>query len=142
MKEASWADCLYTNSSVKITPNREKAKSLIETAEGRLKVISKEINEKTVNYIFEDYYASVSEVLHALVILEGYRVDNHICLGYYLRDILKKENLYRLFDDCRFKRNSLVYYGRRMDFETAKDATKKAEKLFKELKMILEEKQK
>lgn len=137
MKEASWTDCLSTYSSVKISPDKEKAKSLIETAEGRLKVVSKEINEETVNYIFEDYYSSILELLHALVLLDGYRVDNHICLGYYLRDILKKEHLYRMFDDCRFKRNSLVYYGRRMDLETANDAIRTAERLLKELTMIL-----
>ena len=37
MKEASWSDCLYSNSSIKITPDIEKAKSLIETAKERIK---------------------------------------------------------------------------------------------------------
>jgi len=32
MKEADWNDCLEENSSVKITPDELKAKSLIETA--------------------------------------------------------------------------------------------------------------
>ena len=113
MKDASWGDCLYSNSSLKITPDKEKAKSLIETAEERIKVSVRDLNEKTANFIFEDYYSSVLEALHALVLLDGYKVDNHVCLGYYLRDVLKKEDMFRLFDDCRFKRNSLVYYGKR-----------------------------
>lgn len=142
MKEASWNDCLYSNSSVKITPDKEKVKSLIETSEERVEVLVRNLNEKTANYIFEDYYSSILEMLHALILLDGYKVDNHVCLGYYLRDVLKKEHLFRIFDDCRFKRNSLVYYGKRMDFETAKNAIQKAEKLFKELNIILEEKQK
>ena len=137
MKDASWGDCLYSNSSLKITPDKEKAKSLIETAEERIKVSVRDLNEKTANFIFEDYYSSVLEALHALVLLDGYKVDNHVCLGYYLRDVLKKEDMFRLFDDCRFKRNSLVYYGKRMDFETAKDTIQKAERLFKELKKLL-----
>jgi uncharacterized protein (UPF0332 family) len=87
--------------------------------------------------VFEDYYSSVLELLHTIVLLEGYNVGNHVCLGYYLRDILKEEHLFRIFDDCRFKRNSLVYYGKRMDFETAKDAIKKAEKLIAELKKLI-----
>lgn len=138
MKEASWDDCLNSNSSVKITPDKGKAKSLIETAEDRIKFSNKDLNENTVNYIFEDYYSSVLEMLHALVILEGYKVDNHICLGYYLRDILKRNDLFRLFDDCRFKRNSLVYYGKRMDFKTAKNAIENAKRLFKELVGIID----
>lgn len=143
MKEASWNDCLYSNSSVKITPDKEKARSLMETAEERVKVLVRDLNEKTANYIFEDYYSSILEMLHALVLLEGYKVGNHICLGYYLRDVLKREDLFRLFDDCRFKRNSLIYYGKRMDFQIAKDAIQKAERLLKELnKIILEREQK
>ena len=137
MKEASWNDCLYSNSSLKITPDKEKAKSIIEIGEDRIKFSVRELNENTVNYVFEDYYASITELLHALVLLNGYKVSNHICLGYYLRDILKKDDLFRIFDDCRFKRNSLVFYGKKMDFETAKDAIGKAKKLFVELKKII-----
>ena len=47
MKEASWNDCLYSNSAIKITPDKEKARSLIETAEERLTVLSMDLNEKT-----------------------------------------------------------------------------------------------
>ncbi|HLC19930.1 MAG TPA: hypothetical protein VJK72_03350 [Candidatus Nanoarchaeia archaeon] len=136
MKEASWNDCISSSASRKITPDKEKAKSLIETAEGRIEA-SREINEKTANYVFEDYYSSVLEFLHAIVLLEGYNVSNHVCLGYYLRDVLKEEHLFRIFDDCRYKRNSLVYYGKRMDFETAKDAIKKAQKMITEFKKII-----
>ena len=103
-------------------------------------MLAKEIDEKNANYIFEDYYSSLLEMLHAIVLLDGYKVDNHICLGYYLRDIFKREDLFRIFDDCRFKRNSLIYYGTRMDFEIAKDAIEKGKKLCKEFEKILSEK--
>lgn len=139
MKEASWTECLYSNSSVKITPDKGKAKSLIETAEERIKFSNKELNENTANYIFEDYYSSILEIVHAFVILRGYKVNNHICLGFFIRDVLNREDLFRIFDDCRFKRNSLTYYGKRMDFETAKDAIEKSRKLMNEFKEILKE---
>ena len=137
MKEASWNDCLHSNLSVKITPDKGRAKSLIETAENRIKFSNKELNENTANYIFEDYYSSILEIVHAFVILEGYKVDNHICLGFFIRDVLNREDLFRIFDDCRFKRNSLVYYGKRMNFETAKGAIERAKKLMNEFKKIL-----
>ena len=140
MKESSWDECLNCSSAIKITPDKEKSKSLIETAEDRIKYSIAELTEKNANYVFEDYYSSILELLHALVLLEGYKINNHICLGFYLRDALKKEEMFRLFDDCRFKRNSLVYYCKRMDFETAKYSIEKAKKLLKELKKIIDEK--
>ncbi len=133
MKEASWNDCLENNTAVKVSPDRERAISLIETAEERISLI-KEINAKNCNFIFEDYYTSVLELLQAIVILDGYKIINHICLGYYLRDILKRSDLYLIFDDLRYKRNSLTYYGKRMDFKTAKQSIKKCERLIRELK--------
>ena len=137
MKEASWQECIRSYASLKVTPDKEKARSLRETAEGRVSVLSKEVNEKNINYIFEDYYSSILEMVHAIVLLEGYKVENHICLGYYIRDILKREDLFRFFDDCRYKRNSLIYYGKRMDFDTAKEAIDKTKKLWKEFDKLL-----
>ncbi len=142
MKESSWGECLNYSSAVKITPDREKSKSLIETAEDRIKFSLRELTEKNANYVFEDYYSSIMELIHALVLLDGYKVNNHICLGYYLRDFLKNDEMFRFFDDCRYKRNSLVYYGKRMDFETAKESIEKAKKLIKELMKIIDEKMK
>ena len=140
MKESSWGEFLDYSSAIKITPDKEKSASLIEIAEDRITSSLRELNEKNANYVFEDYYSSILELLHALVLLDGYKVNNHICLGYYLRDVLKNDEMFRLFDDCRFKRNSLVYYGKRMDIETAKDAIEKAKKLMNKLKSIIYEK--
>ncbi len=138
-KEGDWEECIETSSSVKVSPDKAKAKSLIDTATGRNEFLkSNSIKENTVNYIFEGYYSSALELLHALVLLHSYKVENHICLGYYIRDVLKKEDIFRLFDDCRFKRNSLIYYGRKMDFETAKTSIEKCLRLINELKKLLE----
>ena len=46
MKEASWTDCIESNSALKCSSDKGRAKSLIETADERIKLI-KEINEKT-----------------------------------------------------------------------------------------------
>lgn len=118
MKEASWNDCLEKNLAVKVSPNKERARSLIETAEERMGLI-KEVNEKNCNYVFEDYYASLLELLQAITILAGYNINNPVCIGFYLKDVLKRQDIYIHFDDVRFKRNSLIYYGKRMDFATA-----------------------
>ena len=132
MKEANWNDCLTNKSAKTITPDIKRAESLIETANERINLI-KGINEKNCNFVFEDYYTSTLELLQAKAFKEGFNIINHICLGFYLRDILKREDLFILFDDLRFKRNSLVYYGSRMEFETAKQAIDKCKKIIKEL---------
>lgn len=142
MKESSWSECLNYSSAIKVTPDKEKAESLVETARDRIKFSLRKLSEKNANYVFEGYYSSILEMMHAIVVLDGYKISNHICLGFYIRDALKNDELFRLFDDCRYKRNSLVYYGKRMDFETARDSIEKAKRLFKELKSIIDKKQK
>lgn len=42
-----------------------------------------------------------------------------------------------MFDDVRFKRNSLTYYGKKMDFEIAKDAILKCKILLKSMREVL-----
>lgn len=133
MKEASWIECLESNSAVQVSPDKERAKSLIETAEERVNQI-KEIHEKNCNFVFEDYYTSLLEQLQAVVALKGYKIVNHVCLGFYVRDVLKREDLYVIFDDIRYKRNSLTYYGKRMNFETAMVAIKRTITLIDSIK--------
>jgi len=132
MKEVSWGDCLINKKAITITPNIKRAESLIETANERISLV-KEINERNCNFVFEDYYTSLLEILQAIVLKKGFNILNHICLGYYLRDVMKREDLYLLFDSMRYKRNSLTYYGYRMDSETAKQAIEKCKKIIKEL---------
>lgn len=140
MKEASWSDCLEDNSAIQISTDKKRAVSLLETADDRITFLAKQINKNNANYVFEDYYSSVLEYMQAIISLDGFKVTNTICLGYYLRDVLKKEDLFILFDDCRYKRNAFVYYGKKMDFETAFDSREKTKILMKKLKKIIMEK--
>src|SRR3989338_11354077 len=137
MKQKDWNDCLEFGKSFRITPDIEKAKSLLETAEERITQTAKQIKEENVNFVFEDYYSSIIEIIHAIVSVDGYKVLDHVCLGNYLRDVLRREDLFIIFDDLRFKRNALTYYGKKMDFETGKEAIEKSKRLVKELTVIV-----
>ena len=140
MNESNWFDCLESNSARKVSPDKLKAISLKETAKGREEFIKNiKITPENASYIFENYYSTILELLHSIVVLKGYKIDNHICLGYYLKDILKREDLFRIFDDCRYKRNSLIYYGKKMDFNTAKDSIEKSKQLIAMLKNLFED---
>lgn len=136
MKEASWNDCVNNNSARGISPDIGRADSLIETAMERIEVIA-ETTEKNCNFVFEDYYTSLLELLQAIAFKNGFKISNHIGIGYYLRDVLKRGDLYVIFDDLRYKRNSLTYYGNRMDYETAKQAIEKCKKLIEKITELL-----
>jgi uncharacterized protein (UPF0332 family) len=136
MKESNWQDCLDNQSARIVKPDIKRARSLMETAKERINLI-KEINEKNCNFVFEDYYTSILELLQAIAFINGFNISNHICLGFYLKEILKREDLYMIFDDLRYKRNSLTYYGNKMDFETAKQAIEKSKRLINEIKKLV-----
>ena len=70
MREACWGDCIENSSARKVSPDTERAASLIETAEERLSVIQ-EINERNCNFVFEDYYTSLLELLQAMISKKG-----------------------------------------------------------------------
>lgn len=132
---SNWNDCLEQEDAIKASINKFKAESLIETAKGRID-FTKEPNNKNANYVFEDYYTSLIEILHAKAILKGFKIKNHLCLGFFLRDFLNKPSLFRIFDDLRYKRNSLVYYGKRMEFETCLETIKKCKRLINEIGVL------
>ena len=139
-KISDWEECKEESFSVKITPNKGKVKSLIDTADGRINYADEKKNGKHLSYVFEDYYTSLIEMIHALVILEGYKISNHLCLGFYLRDILKKDNLFRLFDNVKFKRNFLVYYGKKLDSEEALESIQKCKVVIEEIRKLIKRK--
>ncbi|MDD3175467.1 MAG: hypothetical protein PHU51_03250 [Candidatus Nanoarchaeia archaeon] len=136
MKEFDWNDCLKNNSARIITEDIKRSQSLIQTSKDRLDLIN-EINEKNCNFVFEDCYTSLMELLQAITFMKGFNVGNHICLGFFLRDVLERNDLFEIFDDLRYKRNSLTYYGNKMEFEIAKDAIIKCKKIISELNKLV-----
>lgn len=139
MKDASWEECIMNYDAVKVSPDKGKANSLLETAKERIVFLDKnKLDETNARFIFEGYYSSAIEIIHALLALKGFKVENHICLAYYLRDVMKEEKLFRIFDDSKFKRNSAVYYGKKLDFEIAKESIGKMKMLIREIRRITE----
>lgn len=123
MREASWKDCVENATSRTITPDNVKSQSLLEAAQARIDFLEQiKPGPDNANFLFESYYTSVVQIVHALVLKAGFSVENHLCLGFYLRDVLGRRDLFSAFDDCRFKRNGIIYYGQLMKFSVAKSA--------------------
>lgn len=68
MRESNWEECIECNSAIKITPDFLKVRSLIKIADGRIKYLqSQKINTENANYIFEGFYTSINEFIHAII---------------------------------------------------------------------------
>jgi hypothetical protein len=117
-----------------------KSKSSYGISRGRINYLrDHELKEENANYIFEGLCSSALEMLHALITLDGYKVKRYSHLGYYLTDVIKNRELSSYFSYCIKKRNSLIFYGEKMSFETAKEAIKTCIKLIRGLQKLLED---
>jgi len=116
MKETSWNDCLLCRSARPVAPRKEQATSLREIAHARLAFLgTPAFTPINATFILETHYTATLEVLHAFLLMKGYSVENHVCIAYYLRDVLNDEHAFKLFDEARLRRNALVYYGQHTD---------------------------
>ena len=95
----------------------------MKTAKHRIAFLQRfRLNDGSAKFVFEGYYASTAGILHTILLSIGFEAQNPICLGFYLRDVLGQDALFRAFDDCRYKRNGLVYYGEEMESAVAEQA--------------------
>ena len=118
----------------KIVINKLRASSLfkssiqaIETA----KVI--QLNPNTLKSILRELYEGLREYCEGIGYLKGYKFLDHESITYFLKDILKEENISKKFDRYRKLRNGINYYGEDIDIETIKGAIIEIPKLIKEL---------
>jgi len=86
----TFKECIECNAVREITKDFGKINYLIKTANSRIKFLkTNNISKDNVNFIFEGYYSSITEYLHSLSLQKGWKIENHICLGYFLRDYLE-----------------------------------------------------
>ena len=122
----NWSEC--QNYSRKVKPDFERSRSLRKIALKRIGCMA-EISD--LNFKFEANYSSLLEIFHSKAIELGYKIENHVCLGLFVKEVLGNLDAYRIFDDSRLKRNTLVYYGGEMTLKIAKDSISKIMNLIK-----------
>ena len=118
---------LENNLARKASPDRGEAEALMNKAEGRLKyfIKTKEINENTAAYIFEDVYECLREAAQALMSLKGYKPYSHEALISFIRENFKfTEQDITTLDRYRILRNKTVYQGEKISAEACKEALK------------------
>jgi hypothetical protein len=119
----------------KVMPNKFRASGLFKSAIEAIetaKIIP--LGTGTAKTILRELYEGLREYCEAIGYLHGYKFTDHESIGYFLRDVLKEQSLYRKFDRYRRLRNGINYYGEDVDIETIKEAIKEIPSIVSELK--------
>jgi uncharacterized protein (UPF0332 family) len=118
-------DCFKKGFIKKTSVDRELIHSLIEMADITEQAVeSARIDEVNISVYVSLAYDSLRQVLEALCVLNGYKVISHICIGELLNQILDEFD-FDEFDRMRWIRNSINYYGEKVDFEQGKQLISK-----------------
>lgn len=109
----------------KASPDKGEAEALMNKAEGRLNfsIKTRQINENTATYIFEDIYECLREASQSLMSLKGYKPYSHEAVISFLKEffIFAGSDI-SAFDRYRILRNKAVYKGERISSEICREA--------------------
>jgi len=98
---------------IKITPDNEKARSILKMTELIEERINNQDRKKMGALITADYYEILKELITAVLLMDGYKTLIHRDLIEYLREKYKEFSSYELsfLDDLRVLRNRISYEG-------------------------------
>ncbi|MBI1978660.1 MAG: hypothetical protein HYS62_01200 [Candidatus Aenigmarchaeota archaeon] len=101
---------------VKISPDKEKAKSLFEMVNITLEMIKSVDSKKFSSLIIKDYYEAIRGLVTAILLVDGFKTEGegaHKRLIDYLNVNYKQFSQYEisLIDDLRIIRNRIAYEG-------------------------------
>jgi len=131
-------ECLKKGFIKRTKIDKNLIKSLIEMSNIKEYAInSAKIDNRNISAYVSLAYDSLREVLEAICISKGYKVISHICLGEFLRESIK-DFRFEEFDRYRWIRNSINYYGKKINLEQGKELIKKIIALKKKLLLLLQ----
>lgn len=107
MNLMNWNECKKKHVR-KVSVDEFQIKSLKNKAIKRLK---RARNSKDIDFVVEDYYEVIKELLVCLMLSHGLRSKNHQCLISFFYKITKNEADSLLISQMSYFRNRLVYYG-------------------------------
>ena len=126
----------------KITPNKERSKSLYEMALQTENMLS-ETRSKYAAIILKEYYNLIRELITAVMYYDGFKVvgvGNHKKTILYLEKLNFHKNEIIFVDQLRDIRNKIYYEGYNIDQEVLKRKKPQIKNIIEKLKEILEQK--
>jgi len=131
-------ECIKKKIAKEVNKDEELITSLIKTSQNKLDSgDSLELNDVTSASKISLLYDSLRELLEALAIKNSYKIYNHECYTYFLKEILNESNKGDEFDELRKIRNSINYYAKDISVVEAKDVLERTKKLRGEILKLL-----
>ena len=131
---------------IKITPDKERARSLLDTISVRLDAIKLMQNtdaKKFSSKIVEEYYESVLELMTAIMSIDGFKTrsdapGSHIAAIEYMHENYREldDGEIGMIDDLRKKRVGITYYGRHVREDYIESNKKEIESIIEKLRAI------
>lgn len=114
-KNTDWKSCLDSLTAKKIRPDEDNIKSLLKASKSKLESEGRlEMDDVTATSKFSLAYESLRELLEALAVKNGYKIYNHECYTYFLKEIINESAKGDEFDAIRKTRNGVNYYGKEL----------------------------
>lgn len=127
---------LLKGKAKKVKVDKIRAKSIFESSFQAIKTAKLiPLNSLTSKSILRELYEGLREYCEALGYINGYKFLDHESIGFFLKDFLKEEELYKKFDRYRKLRNGINYYGESIDVETVKEALIQIPKMIDDLEV-------
>jgi hypothetical protein len=130
---------------MKITPNKEKAKSILKMVETTIDMIDTINIDKFPSNITKEYYEVIRELLTVVLLLDGYKTYGegaHKRLIEYVENNYKEFSKYEIYliDNLRNIRNKIAYDGFFVDKDYIERKKKDIENIIRMLKEIIKRK--
>ena len=132
---------------IRITPDRERARSLLDTVSVRLdaiRLMQKADSRKFSSKVVEEYYESVLELITAIMSIDGFKTrsdapGSHIAAIEYMHENYREldDGEIGMIDDLRKKRVGITYYGRHVREDYIESNKKEIESIIEKLKYIV-----
>jgi uncharacterized protein (UPF0332 family) len=118
-------ECFQKGLIKKTKVDENLTESLIEMSKIKEDAVSKAtIDNVNISAYVSFAYDSLRGAMEAICISKGYKVLSHICIGELLKSLFK-EFEYEEFDRLRWIRNSINYYGTKVEFKQGKEIINK-----------------
>ncbi len=142
-----FADFIKEGIIKRVSMNPERAKSLINESERKMRSIKLQLEkigiiEDNANDYVEHCFDSIMNLVRAKLYLKGYSASGlgaHEAEVSYLKELGFNENDIQFTDQLRFFRNGILYYGTALDKEYAEKVIEFTKKALPKLKELLKE---